>query len=553
MNPEQLNSLWNEYQGAKQQPDVNALWNEYQASKPAATPEATPQGYQAEIGRTMLDQGLQGATFGFGDEASDAIGANLATLYGLGQKGLGAITGDQAMESAGQDLLDTDLYDIGRQQSKERLAAQMQQRPALSIGSQLAGALLTGGAGASTKAGSAVANSLRTGSTALRVGKGAAAGATSGAAYGFGAGQGNGQNRLESAGENALLGAALGGAIPAVGAAVKSAGKEASYAFKGLKAGDAESLKKVGGTIKESSSNAYKEMRSIGATLKNQTVGNLLNKVNSDLLKTGKLNARLHGDTLSVLDDLNAAAKKGDLGLEELDQFRQLLSDAARKNTSKIDGANPDALKARKAIDSIDEVIEGLKPNQLSKGGKQAVAALDNARSEWSRYKKYDRIATIFDKSEGDGNYIKRELKKLSDDKRNGFNLKEKQILKEASKLSVTEGILKSLGKFGFDLGNSRLGNTALPVIGGYFSGGVALPVAGTVAREGQKLIAKGKVADLLKVIEQGGNVSAQQLSQLPPNQAMQVLNKLRSPKGKRLAISIDPTQAEYNQYRSGQ
>jgi hypothetical protein len=455
---------------------------------------------------------------------ADEFGATFdaGTKY-IGQRGARALGYDVPQQNFDE------RYSEALNQRRGNIAAAQEHLPAESIAANIGGIALTGGLGAGSAGLSTIANSLRTGGTLARIGKGMAAGGTSGAAYGFGAGEGDIGNRLESAGENAVLGTVLGGAIPATGAIARSIGKETSYAFKGLKAGDADSLKKVGSAIKQSSSSAYADMRNIGATFKNQTINNLLGKVEKDLLKTGKLNARLHGDTLSVLDDLKVSAKQGKLSLEELDQYRQLLSDTVRKNTSKIDGANPDALKARQAIESIDDLVENLKPNQLSKGGKPAVDALNKARSEWSRYKKYDRIATILDKSEGDANYIKRELKKLADDKRSGFNLKEKLALKEASRLSVTEGILKSLGKFGFDIGGAtRLGNTALPV-GGLLLGQPGLTIAGTIAREGQKAIAKGKVADLLKIIEQGGNVSAQQLSQLPQGQATKLLQKLRN------------------------
>ena len=156
----------------------------------------TPQP-QEGLGRTVLDQGLQGATFGFADEITDRIGAGIA-----------ALATDESYDS---------LLNEARGESQARMQRQMEQRPGASIAANLAGGLLTGGAGASTKAGTAVANSLRAGGTVARIGKGAAAGAATGAAYG--AGSAREGERLSGAGEGAIIGGLVGGAVPVAGAA----------------------------------------------------------------------------------------------------------------------------------------------------------------------------------------------------------------------------------------------------------------------------------------------------------------------------------------------
>lgn len=162
------------------------------------------------IGRTILDQTEQGATFGLGDEIMDALGA-------FGAKAYDATLGDGVTE--GMSI--GDLYDEARQNSQKRLSAQMQERPALSIGSNLAGALITGGKLSTTKPGMAVANWTGKGATGMRIAKGAAVGASSGAAYGFGTGEGSVSDRLENAGEGAVYGAAFGAAVPAAGATAR--------------------------------------------------------------------------------------------------------------------------------------------------------------------------------------------------------------------------------------------------------------------------------------------------------------------------------------------
>lgn len=160
------------------------------------------------LARTALDQGLQGATFGFSDEPMDAIGALFAKYTPEALGGNPELFKDQSIG---------DIYGQARNLSKDRLQQEVQQNPFTSIASNIAGGLLTGGAGATTKAGSAVANSLRTGNAASRIIKGALAGSASGGLYG--AGSADDGNRLEGAEQGAAYGGVVGGAIPAVSAA----------------------------------------------------------------------------------------------------------------------------------------------------------------------------------------------------------------------------------------------------------------------------------------------------------------------------------------------
>jgi len=165
---------------------------------PPAQPAPEPV---EDIGRTVLEQGMQGATFGFGDEVSDRIGAGIAALA----------TGE------GYE----DLLGEARQMRQGRSTRQIKQDPWTAIASNIAGSLLTGGAGATTRGGTALAKSLATGGLPVRIAKGATAAAASGGLYG--AGQAQEGERLEGAQEGAIGGALIGGALPAVGTAVRGA------------------------------------------------------------------------------------------------------------------------------------------------------------------------------------------------------------------------------------------------------------------------------------------------------------------------------------------
>lgn len=189
-------------------PSLESIFSQQPKQQPAVVQKPAVEG--TGIGRTALEQGMQGATFGTSDEITDRIGSAIAPYIPEFMGGNPEVMKDSTYDSRLQEA---------RAGSKDRLAAQMQEHPVISIGSQLAGGVLTGGAGATTKAGSSLASSLRSGNIAARVAKGGLAGAASGAAYGAGTAEEG--KRLEGAGQGALIGGVGGAVIPAAGAALR--------------------------------------------------------------------------------------------------------------------------------------------------------------------------------------------------------------------------------------------------------------------------------------------------------------------------------------------
>lgn len=163
-------------------------------------------------GRTAVDQALQGATFGLGDEIAGAIG-------GVGAKIYDKLSGRNLFE----DQSAADVANMGIDQSRLNLAAQTEESPVSAIAAQLGGGVLTGAAGMATKAGGALASNLLSGPLGVRALKGAAAGAASGAGYGAGTAEGGIEDRLAGAKEGAETGAMFGAAFPVAGAAIKGA------------------------------------------------------------------------------------------------------------------------------------------------------------------------------------------------------------------------------------------------------------------------------------------------------------------------------------------
>lgn len=467
------------------------------------------------LGRTAFDQGMQGATFGFSDDISDRLGAVSAALM---REPKALITGE---------FTDPELINEvagARDSTEARLSKQIKDRPFTSIASNIAGGLLTGAAGATTRVGSTIGNFSRTGNILSRVAKGAAIGSASGGFYGAGVGKDG--EKAESAGRGALLGGAVGAAAPLATSLIGGTAKGTKNLAQGVLARNEGQLEEAGNAIKSVSSKAYQKMRDIGAEFTPQARQNIVSKIEQTLNADGPLNQGLHGATMSVLSDLKKAAGYSDFSLEQLDQWRRLLSRVPRTNPE-------DARKAGIVVDALDDAVDALSAKDLIKGSADAIGALNLGRQEYARFSKFDKISQVLKRADGDPNKIKSGLRSFLNNKKNirGFSPAEIVELQNAARYSAPEGLMKALGKFGFDLGTSQtVGNTALPVISGVLTGG-KLTAAGTAARQGQKYLARGKAENLLKLIEQGQVPSVSMINKLPPKEAQKVLAALNASK----------------------
>lgn len=387
-----------------------------------------------------------------------------------------------------------------------------------------------------------LATGVGTGAKVAQVAGKVAGLATGGAVSGFASGALSPQeeaglgNRAIEAVKSGAIGGAVGagfGVVEKVASSAVTLGKDILAGFKarpveaiaGFTSKPVETLDSISEAIKEGSTNAYKAMRESGAIFKPETTKSIFTGIDDALKENGILNPRLHGDTIGILEDLKTLAKEknGAIGLEELDQYRQLLNDVVKKNTDISGKINADALKANIAINKLDDVVDGLGANALSKGDQKTLDLLNTARTEWSRYRKFDAISSIVRKADGDANRTKTLLQNFVNNPKNlrGFSTVEIQALKRAKTNSTAEGLMKAVGKFGFDIGSGRnAGNSALPIgsilIGGGTGGLTAL--VGTVARQAQKLSAKGQIDDVLKLIQgQEPQVASKVIQQLSP------------------------------------
>lgn len=365
----------------------------------------------------------------------------------------------------------------------------------------------------------------KTGSLALRSAKGGAVAAPVAGVYAAG----ESEDQAEGFKRGARMGAGIGGALPVAGAALAPVGKGVKSIYKGFKARDVEQLEQAAGAIKSRATRAYTSMRESGATFTPESTNKIVNQLDSDLLGDGKLNPRLHDKVIGLMSDMRKDVDDG-ASLESLDQWRQLFGEVAGNSIDKIN-----ARKASLVMRSLDDAIRGADEGDLIGSGKEAINSLNLGRSEWARQSKFNAIIDIVRKSEGDANYLKRELKKFANNpkKTRGFSPKEVIALQDAARLGTGEGILKMFGKFGFDLGGSRIGSGVGAIVGSGGAGAafgvlgaILAPTLGTASRIAQKKIARSKVEDLLNIIESGGEVTKNQIMKLPPKDAKKLLKR---------------------------
>jgi hypothetical protein len=250
---------------------------------------------------------------------------------------------------------------------------------------------------------------------------------------------------------------------------------------------------------------SYNQMRSIGATLNPQAANDLMNNINS-AVNSKVFIPQLNPQTVGILSHLKTAIDTdGTIGLDQLDQYRRLLGRVP---------ATEDGVSAGLARAAIDGEVNQLDGSDLLTGTPDAVTALNQGRKTFQQASKFDDIASLVQKANGDPNKLKAGLAKFMGDPSNtiGWSPDEIAAGKNAANTSVTEGLMKLGGKFGWDPGASNQGTAFAGVLAGLAGGaaygtgvGAAIPIAGTIARQGQKWLGRGKAENLLQTIE--GNV----------------------------------------------
>lgn len=499
-------------------------WEQYQTqSKPWERYQSQGQSFD----------GVQDKPIAGGAGEAFVYGANQAVPFGSAiTSGIGATVA----RLGGVDKPWSELYNEAYEMEK----ATQEANPKASLAGTATGVVGTlplGGLNAVQKAG----KFANTGNLAARAIKGAAVSAPIGALYGAGESVASGEDIAEGAKYGAGLAAGFGAAAPFAGATIGAGYRGGKNVVKGAMSRVEDVLEESLGVIKDSARSMYGKAEEAGAVFKPEYMNDMAIDLASKL-KTGDLaSQRLYSKTNAAVNDLLQDIQSGNTGLSTLDRHRQVLGNIGKDITNP--NKAQEAQAANRIIDVIDDYVDNAGAKNIALGSDDAVQYLNDARKYWQQSKKFENISKIINNAGGDANKLKRDLERYRLNPKNtlGWSADEKEALKRASQQTTGEGILKLLGKFGFDLGSGRsVGNTALPLLGagaGYAaSGGLGaiVPAVGTAARQGQKYLARGKAEALLELIESQGKKALEnkavqsEIMKLPPSQAKAILNKVR-------------------------
>lgn len=394
-----------------------------------------------------LRSGFQGLTLGGGDE-----------IVAGGVSALKKLTGDE--RSMG------DIYSQELERERSRLGQFEEQAPKTALASEVASSM-----------------ALPLGPVKT-MGQAALTGLGYGAASGFLSGEGGGADRAKSL----ALNAALGGMF---GAGFKKASDMVGSSFERyLSDKAAKAIAKGGQSVDElkASANAlYEEARASGATISkdafedfvSQTVAKVSGGVDEDIA------AKLTPSSAAVLEAMkrkaglssrvkNAVAQ--DIGIEDLDAFRQLAQAPAGKVTDKAEQR-----AASMIIEGIDDFMDGITPEQLTSGSIAGVAdTFKAARDTWSRMRRTEKIQGIIEKA-ARGSYaggfeagLKTQISSILKNPR-GFSAEEVRLLSELQKGTPLGRVLAGISYLGF----SPSGGRTAPQAGGLVTGGLVGGMAG--------------------------------------------------------------------------
>lgn len=280
--------------------------------------------------------------------------------------------------------------------------------------------------------------------------------------------------------------------------------KPGSSLMAGFKARGADDLNQAASDFKSSGGDLYKQMADVRAVLKPEAATALSSNV-SDALKQNLFIPQLNPKTLGIVQHLqDAIDTNGGIGLQELDQYRRLLGRV---------GNTEDGVSAGMVRRAIDDTVNSSSDDDWSTGSKEAVDLLNQGRSTYAAASRFEDVADVLAKANGDPNKIKQGLTSFlkNDDNTRGWNDDQLDALRYAANTGIGENILKAFGKFGFDFSKSGTGNTVLPAFATMAGAagtplGIPLAVGGTIARQAQKYMARGKGEQLLNLLQNGNS-----------------------------------------------
>lgn len=407
----------------------------------------------ATIGR----QGYQGLTAGFGDEAIANVAAVGAKAYDKlsGEN----VLGDQSVQQLYEQSLANQNKDINQDQEKS---------PYLSLGANLAGGALTGGAvskGIAMAAPEAATYLSTAGSRTSQIAKNAAIGAVQGGLYGTGsADTTNGQSRLDNAENGALIGGGIGGVG---GALLGKATTESNPIANTLVNGTEMSKNEIGDTLgsqikgaasvaKQAKTNAYNMADAVGdnAFVKTDDIRGLADKVDQSVSHIDpELSPAVKQISKYTQDYRNLAKDPKNVSVS----YNGLESLRKRLNAIPFTPENSAAKSASKA--AFDEHVNNLFQQGLVKGDPEALNLIKDARNKntyWQQKfnsKEANRVVRNYVKTQGESLTPENFVDRLTSYTQAGFDAQNavKDVLGDKAKPAIQQAFLGKIRSASLD------------------------------------------------------------------------------------------------------
>lgn len=471
-------------------------------------------GYAGDVAENVPRRFLQGATFGFGEELSSGLAA-VPALF--------------------NDKNYSNEYAKNLAFQRAKIQEAKQENPYIGGAAEIGGAIGPGIAAIPKS----VLGWAGSGGRLARSLKGAAVGApvagASGAVYGFGTGEGSAGQRLDDAASmgttSAIAGAALPLGIGAVGAAAPYVGKAISGAVtpRGPQL-TAEQLREIG-------SQSFKAAEAAGGALKSNLVDDFITTLSKKAPQTEAGKAIAGESAYSKMLERLESLRGKPMSLEAAQEADSVLGDMAYSTLDKFGKVTNEGRLYQNAQQTLRKMIENAGPEELVNKG--AFDTLKEARKFWSaslRMRDVERIINNAQYFEQPATAIRTGFRQMlrNKDSLKGFTKEEVKAIEKAA----TTGVVTDL----FRLAGSGLGPIISGSAGAVAAGGPAGALAALPAyavQQGAKAIAQGRqmnraqgvssaiqktiekatgknATDLLKIIENGGNISREAIDALP-------------------------------------
>lgn len=262
----------------------------------------------------------------------------------------------------------------------------------------------------------------------------------------------------------------------------------------------------TGDELRTAANAAYADARAIGANVKPVAYRDFATKA---IKRAGRINEKLHPKASGALDEISTRLRSVQT-IEDMDELRRIVSGAAS-------GASPDDARiVQSFVNSIDDFMEGLAPQQLVTGSPAAVESLKQGRQYWKRFRKSQQIEDAIDRAgmkanmytgSGFENALRQEFRRMSlnDKAMRGFTKAEVEAIRDVARGGPITNALRQLAKFS---PKQALTGSMAAGAGGYLGGpvGAGAVMGGTeLSRLGAQALTGQRAMQALELARRGG------------------------------------------------